>query len=264
MSGRWKASGGGDQRGPKGPGGRAGQRAGDQPVEPPHATRATPAVIADEGSFRSAAPRPLTRPRQGRPKPGQDGTGGGDQGMPGRVSFPGPDRRRSGRPPTAPHPSSWTGAAPMWVRQCDLDAEADDLPPIPSRIASNEEFVPPPQSAEQRQYEDRLARLGCGRRGSARGAPDATSSAAAVAWPPPCWPSTRSSATATRSTPMRSRTPRRSRSGGPRTSSSSTSRPTTSMSAASGTTTRAPAAASRRSSRRSGPRPSPSSRRWTS
>jgi predicted TIM-barrel fold metal-dependent hydrolase len=47
----------------------------------------------------------------------------------------------------------------MWVRQCDLDAEADDLPPIPSRIASNEEFVPPPQSDEQRQYEDRLARI---------------------------------------------------------------------------------------------------------
>jgi predicted TIM-barrel fold metal-dependent hydrolase len=47
----------------------------------------------------------------------------------------------------------------MWVRQCDLDGEADDLPPIPSRIASNEEFVPPPQSAEQRQYEDRLARI---------------------------------------------------------------------------------------------------------
>jgi uncharacterized protein len=47
----------------------------------------------------------------------------------------------------------------MWVRQCDLDAEADDLPPIPSRIASNEEFVPPPQSAAQKQYEDRLARL---------------------------------------------------------------------------------------------------------
>ncbi len=34
----------------------------------------------------------------------------------------------------------------MWVRQCDLDAETDFLPPIPSRIASNEEFVPPPQS----------------------------------------------------------------------------------------------------------------------
>ena len=47
----------------------------------------------------------------------------------------------------------------MWVRQCDLDAETDFLPPIPSRIASNEEFVPPPQSAEQKEYEDRLAQI---------------------------------------------------------------------------------------------------------
>ena len=47
----------------------------------------------------------------------------------------------------------------MWVRQCDLDAETDFLPPIPARIASNEEFVPPPQSAEQKEYEDRLARI---------------------------------------------------------------------------------------------------------
>src|SRR5580704_14667003 len=47
----------------------------------------------------------------------------------------------------------------MWVRQCDLDAENDFLPPIPSRIASNEEFVPPPQSPEQKEYEDRLAQI---------------------------------------------------------------------------------------------------------
>jgi predicted TIM-barrel fold metal-dependent hydrolase len=47
----------------------------------------------------------------------------------------------------------------MWVRQCDLDAENDFLPPIPSRIASNEEFVPPPQSVEQKQYEDRLTQI---------------------------------------------------------------------------------------------------------
>jgi predicted TIM-barrel fold metal-dependent hydrolase len=47
----------------------------------------------------------------------------------------------------------------MWVRKCDLDAENDFLPPIPSRIASNEEFVPPPQSAEQKEYEDRLAAI---------------------------------------------------------------------------------------------------------
>jgi predicted TIM-barrel fold metal-dependent hydrolase len=47
----------------------------------------------------------------------------------------------------------------MWIRQCDLDAEDDGLPPIPSRIASNEEFVPPPQSDRQKQYEDRIARI---------------------------------------------------------------------------------------------------------
>ena len=51
------------------------------------------------------------------------------------------------------------GMTTMWVRQCDLDAGSDFLPPIPSRIASNEEFVPPPQSAEQKEYEDRLADL---------------------------------------------------------------------------------------------------------
>ena len=43
-----------------------------------------------------------------------------------------------------------------WVRQCDFDGDRDDLPPIPARIASNEEFIPPPQSAEQKEY---LARV---------------------------------------------------------------------------------------------------------
>ncbi len=47
----------------------------------------------------------------------------------------------------------------MWVRQCDLDAEAELLLPVPSRISSNEEFVPPPQSAEQKAYEARLAEI---------------------------------------------------------------------------------------------------------
>jgi uncharacterized protein len=45
----------------------------------------------------------------------------------------------------------------MWARQCDLDATDDLRPPIPSQIASNEEFVPPPQSDEQKEYEARLA-----------------------------------------------------------------------------------------------------------
>src|SRR2546423_3987645 len=48
----------------------------------------------------------------------------------------------------------------MWVRQCDLDAADDAPPPVPTRIASNEEFVPPPQSAEQRAVEARVAELG--------------------------------------------------------------------------------------------------------
>jgi predicted TIM-barrel fold metal-dependent hydrolase len=47
----------------------------------------------------------------------------------------------------------------MWVRQCDLDAQSDAPPPIPTRIASNEEFIPPPQSPQQKQVEVRLAEL---------------------------------------------------------------------------------------------------------
>ncbi len=43
-----------------------------------------------------------------------------------------------------------------WIRQCDFDGDRYDLPPIPARIASNEEFIPPPQSAEQKEY---LARV---------------------------------------------------------------------------------------------------------
>jgi predicted TIM-barrel fold metal-dependent hydrolase len=47
----------------------------------------------------------------------------------------------------------------MWVRQCDLDAQAEAPSPIPTRIASNEEFIPPPQSPEQLQFEARLTEL---------------------------------------------------------------------------------------------------------
>ena len=45
----------------------------------------------------------------------------------------------------------------MWIRQCDLDAQAEAPSPIPTRIASNEEFIPPPQSPQQKEYEARLA-----------------------------------------------------------------------------------------------------------
>ena len=47
----------------------------------------------------------------------------------------------------------------MWIRQCDLDARNDCRSPIPTRIASNEEFIPPPQSRAQREVEARLAEL---------------------------------------------------------------------------------------------------------
>src|SRR6516165_3736121 len=47
----------------------------------------------------------------------------------------------------------------MWVRQCELDAQAESSLPIPTRIASNEEFIPPPQSPQQREYEARLTAL---------------------------------------------------------------------------------------------------------
>ena len=67
------------------------------------------------------------------------------------------------RPPSAAagwEPPFPEGAPVMWVRQCELDAEIDDLPPIPARIASNEELVPPPQSAQQREYAARVAEIG--------------------------------------------------------------------------------------------------------
>src|SRR5215208_6525015 len=47
----------------------------------------------------------------------------------------------------------------MWVRQCDLDATTDVRSPVPTRIASNEEFVPPPQLPEQKAVEERLRDL---------------------------------------------------------------------------------------------------------
>jgi predicted TIM-barrel fold metal-dependent hydrolase len=44
----------------------------------------------------------------------------------------------------------------MWTRECDLDAEPL---PIPSRIASNEEFIPPEQTPQQKEYEARLTTI---------------------------------------------------------------------------------------------------------
>jgi len=47
----------------------------------------------------------------------------------------------------------------MWVRQCELDASAELLSPIPLRIASNEEFIPPPPSLQQLEFAARLDTL---------------------------------------------------------------------------------------------------------
>jgi predicted TIM-barrel fold metal-dependent hydrolase len=44
----------------------------------------------------------------------------------------------------------------MWVRKCDLDAGADAPSPIPTVISSNEEFIPPPQTPQQKEFEARL------------------------------------------------------------------------------------------------------------
>jgi predicted TIM-barrel fold metal-dependent hydrolase len=47
----------------------------------------------------------------------------------------------------------------MWVRQCELDAQQEAPPPIPARIASNEEFIPPPQTPQQKEYEARVKEI---------------------------------------------------------------------------------------------------------
>ena len=132
----------------------------------------------------------------------------------------------------------------MWIRQCDLDAGSDAPLPIPARIASNEEFIPPPQSPQQKEYEARLddiserAAQAAGRRPARLPPHRQRHGGGARRAQPGLRRLLRGRA------PTRSRTRRRSRRSGPRTSSSSTSRRTTSTSAASGTTTR----------RRAGPR----------
>ena len=42
-----------------------------------------------------------------------------------------------------------------WLRKSDADADRDDRLPIPAQVVSNEEFVPPPQTREQKEYEAR-------------------------------------------------------------------------------------------------------------
>jgi predicted TIM-barrel fold metal-dependent hydrolase len=47
----------------------------------------------------------------------------------------------------------------MWVRRCDLDAALEAPVPIPTQIASNEEFIPPPQSPQQKAVEARTLQI---------------------------------------------------------------------------------------------------------
>jgi hypothetical protein len=41
----------------------------------------------------------------------------------------------------------------MWIRRCQIDADLEAPLPIPTQIASNEEFIPPPQSLQQKKVE---------------------------------------------------------------------------------------------------------------
>src|SRR5262250_504242 len=41
----------------------------------------------------------------------------------------------------------------MWVRRCEIDAQLEAPLPVPTQLASNEEFIPPPQSDEQLEAE---------------------------------------------------------------------------------------------------------------
>jgi predicted TIM-barrel fold metal-dependent hydrolase len=47
----------------------------------------------------------------------------------------------------------------MWIRKCYLDADSDIQSPIPTRISSNEEFIPPSQSAKELEVENRLREM---------------------------------------------------------------------------------------------------------
>jgi uncharacterized protein len=48
------------------------------------------------------------------------------------------------------------------IRKCDLDAIRDTYLPIPTQIVSNEEFIPIPQTAEQRRVEAKLSEIADG------------------------------------------------------------------------------------------------------
>jgi predicted TIM-barrel fold metal-dependent hydrolase len=47
----------------------------------------------------------------------------------------------------------------MWIRKCDLDAQSEAPAPIPTQLVSNEEFIPSPQTPQQKAFEERLTEI---------------------------------------------------------------------------------------------------------
>src|SRR5215510_8466651 len=47
----------------------------------------------------------------------------------------------------------------MWIRQCYTDEEKPIQSPIPTEISSNEEFIPPAQTADQQRWEARIREM---------------------------------------------------------------------------------------------------------
>lgn len=47
----------------------------------------------------------------------------------------------------------------MWKRKSEIDAESDAPMPIPTQVVSNEEFIPPPQSEQQKEVEARTLEI---------------------------------------------------------------------------------------------------------
>jgi hypothetical protein len=58
--------------------------------------------------------------------------------------------------PSAKKPQTLNG----WVRKCELDDYLDRHLPLPTQVVSNEEYIPLPQTREQRAVEHRLLELG--------------------------------------------------------------------------------------------------------
>src|SRR3989442_5770924 len=47
----------------------------------------------------------------------------------------------------------------MWIRKCEIDAKIEAPLPVPTQIASNEEFIPPPKSPQQQEVEYRALEI---------------------------------------------------------------------------------------------------------